>query len=95
MNTYYTEYVNHMFRYYFSLSEPQDTVNYRCVSLALASLSPEERDIIRAVYAVRTRRMSDAVATVAADKGVPAYSVYSVLRSAARMVASERGLIDG
>ncbi len=92
MRTYYTEYVNHMLRHYFRTSPEDNCENCKAVKEVISTLTPEHKDILRAVYE-RGDVVSYGVLSVAEREGVSAGKIYRFLSTVSRQIAIERGLV--
>ena len=97
---YYTEYVNHMIRFYLTCPETlnmdgkraADISNWLAVQSVMHHLSDEDREKVIAVFKT-DYRLPKAVETYCAENNADEYRVWKLLTKVLSRIAHERGLI--
>ena len=97
---YYTEYVNHMIRFYLTCPDSlmmdgkkrADVENWIAVQGVVHSLTEEDRDRVLAIY--RTHfNLPKAVDMYCTETGAKANEVWMLLTRVAALIARRRGLV--
>ena len=97
MKKYYSEYVGHCARFYFSKSDTpsvSDRVNYNnfiSVSNVLSKYDTERQNMLRFIYT--SPSVIRAVHEYSGSKGIPSEEVWYAISAFERDVATERGLL--
>lgn len=95
---YYSEYVNHMLRFYARFPEisafknKTDKENWITVKTILDNLSDAERNVIIEVYK-RRDTLSDNVYELSKELGINQDIIWTILNKVTRKIAKERELI--
>ena len=97
---YYTEYVNHMIRFYLTTPETlktdgkrsADIANWLAVQAGLRKLNEEHRQQVIEVYR-KDYRLPKAVELYCQENELDEYQVWKLLTKASSIIARERGLI--
>lgn len=97
---FYTEYVNHMIRFYLSCPDlldvggkkKADIENWIAVQAVFHALTDSERDLVTAVYR-RNFHLPTAVQAIAEEKHIDPVGLWVILTRTAAAIARRRGLV--
>lgn len=97
---YYTDYVNHMIRFYMTTPDTlstdgkrgADISNWLAVQSAMRNVKEEDRVLLLDVYS-RDYRLPRAVEKYCQEKGADERDVWRVITKILSMIARQRGLI--
>lgn len=98
MSTYYSEYTNHILRFFVRhpgkshFRSESDRANYRAAEAVFSRLKPEESDVLREVFAQRNT-IGDNVREIALRRGIKQDDIYALITWASTLIAKERKLI--
>ena len=97
----YSEYVNHMVRFYLTSPESiridghtaADINNWMAVQAVFADLNDSERSILTNIYSVRDRRIQDTIADYCRQFDLNPNAVWALLVRVTAKIARQRGLV--
>lgn len=97
---YYTEYVNHMIRFYLTTPETlnmegkrnADISNWLAVQSVMRNLKDSDRDLVFAVYR-KDYKLQRAVDLYCNETGADHYDVWKILTKVLSLIARQRGLV--
>jgi hypothetical protein len=97
---YYTEYVNHMVRFYLTTPDTlkmdgkrsADIANWLAVQAAMQAIKPEDREIVTKVYKTHFH-LTKAVEQYCQETGADQTAVWKVMTKFASIVARQRNLV--
>lgn len=97
---YYTDYVNHMIRFYLSTPETlqmkgkrhADIENWLAVQAVWHKLGAEERNLLETVYALHFR-VAEGVRIYCEGKGAEPEKVWVLITKTSAAIAKKRGLV--
>ena len=98
MSTYYSEYTNHILRFFVRhpgrshFKSESDRANYRAAEAVFSRLKPEESDVLCEVFA-RRDTLGDNVHEVALRRGIGQDDIYALVARVSTLIAKERKLI--
>ena len=98
MSTYYSEYTNHILRFFVRhpgkshFRSESDRANYRAAEAVFSRLKPEEADVLREVFA-RQDTIGDNVREIALRRGINQDDIYALITWVSTLIAKERKLI--
>ena len=98
---YFTDYVNHMIRFFISTPETLDVAgkkrvdidNWLCVQSIWCGLENDEKDLLRTLYSNTTEGIENLVRAWSCGHAVPIDDVWKKVYSITREIAAARGLI--
>ena len=97
---YYTDYVNHMIRFYLSCPESiqvegkrgADIANWIAVQDVWHRLSPEDKQVLEGVYS-SSHHVPDGVRTYIEKTGADPYKIWVLVTKTCSLIAKKRGLV--
>ena len=100
---YYSEYVNHILRFYVSVEGRErktiphgaDQLNYDAADKVLRTLGETDRAILREVFAPSHDSLLYRVIDVAQSRKIPSSDIWTLISRVSRRIAEERNLIGG
>lgn len=98
MSIYYSEYTNHILRFFVRhpgrshFKSESDRANYRAAEAVFSRLKPEESDVLCEVFA-RRDTLGDNVHEVALRRGIRQDDIYALVARVSTLIAKERKLI--
>ena len=97
---YYTDYVNHMIRFYLSTPDclvmegkrKADVDNWLAVQEILRRMHDDDRRVLTTVFK-KHHRVSEGVRIYCAETGADTYKTWVIITKASQAIAKRRGLI--
>ena len=96
LNCYYSDYVNHMLRFFFSdqpIKGGINVLNHSAVKRTLDDVPQEFIFPLRHLYSTYSYVSTDSVSTVAAAHNMSNQELWAIIRSVSKLIAEKRGLI--